>query len=184
MDKKPHIKPYLYGMLAGFGAIALSIIFFFLIYRFDGFGSAISTLTGILMPFIYGAVIAYLLNAPLAWSEEFARYSFVWISYIGCAYCVGVDGHTNITALVDKLPVMGQKVLRLVGNAIMAGVFLRIMPIATNYITKNGKFLTSIMRIPFKYLYWSLPVGIVLTVIHLALKSVLLFEKPETTKAA
>ena len=30
MDKKPHIKPYLYGMLAGFGAIALSIIFFFL----------------------------------------------------------------------------------------------------------------------------------------------------------
>ena len=38
MDKKPHIKPYLYGMLAGFGAISLSIIFFFLIYRFDGFG--------------------------------------------------------------------------------------------------------------------------------------------------
>ena len=37
MDKKPHIKPYLYGMLAGFGAISLSIIFFFLIYRFDGF---------------------------------------------------------------------------------------------------------------------------------------------------
>ncbi len=62
MDKKPHIKPYLYGMLAGFGAIALSIIFFFLIYRFDGFGSAISTLTGILMPFIYGSVIAYLLK--------------------------------------------------------------------------------------------------------------------------
>ena len=30
MDKKPHIKPYLYGMLAGFGAISLSIIFFFL----------------------------------------------------------------------------------------------------------------------------------------------------------
>lgn len=126
----------------------------------------------------------YVLNAPLAWSEEFARYSFVWISYIGCAYCVGVDGHTNITALVDKLPVKGQKLLRLVGNAIMAGVFLRIMPIATNYITRNGKFLTSIMRIPFKYLYWSLPVGIVLTVIHLVLKSVLLFEKPEATKAA
>ena len=49
MDKKPHIKPYLYAMLAGFGAISLSIIFFFLIYRFDGFGDAISTLTGILM---------------------------------------------------------------------------------------------------------------------------------------
>ena len=73
MDKKPHIKPYLYGMLAGFGAIALSIIFFFLIYRFDGFGSAISTLTGILMPFIYGAVIAYLLKPVCNSIESFLR---------------------------------------------------------------------------------------------------------------
>ena len=73
MDKKSHIKPYLYGMLAGFGAIALSIIFFFLIYRFDGFGSAISTLTGILMPFIYGAVIAYLLKPVCNSIESFLR---------------------------------------------------------------------------------------------------------------
>ena len=73
MDKRPHIKPYLYGMLAGFGAIALSIIFFFLIYRFDGFGSAISTLTGILMPFIYGAVIAYLLKPVCNTIEGFLR---------------------------------------------------------------------------------------------------------------
>ena len=76
MDKKPHIKPYLYGMLAGFGAIALSIIFFFLIYRFDGFGSAISTLTGILMPFIYGAVIAYLLK-PVCNSIENFLHRFI-----------------------------------------------------------------------------------------------------------
>ena len=73
MDKKPHIKPYLYGMLAGFGAISLSIIFFFLIYRFDGFGDAISTLTGILMPFIYGAVIAYLLKPVCNTIEAFLR---------------------------------------------------------------------------------------------------------------
>ena len=73
MDKKPHIKPYLYGMLAGFGAISLSIIFFFLIYRFDGFGNAISALTGILMPFIYGAVIAYLLKPVCNTIESFLR---------------------------------------------------------------------------------------------------------------
>ena len=73
MDKKPHIKPYVYGMLAGFGAISLSIIFFFMIYRFDGFGDAISTLTGILMPFIYGAVIAYLLKPVCNTIEDFLR---------------------------------------------------------------------------------------------------------------
>ena len=73
MDKKPHVKPYLYGMLAGFGAISLSILFFFLIYRFQGFGDAISKLTGILMPFIYGAVIAYLLKPVCNCVESFLR---------------------------------------------------------------------------------------------------------------
>ena len=46
----------------------------------------------------------YIFNAPIAWSEEFARYSFVWISYFGCAYCVAVDAHTGITAFRDVLP--------------------------------------------------------------------------------
>lgn len=76
IDKKPHIKPYLYGMLAGFGAISLSIAFFFLIYRFQGFGDAISVLTGILMPFIYGAVIAYLLKPVCNTVENLLRRSF------------------------------------------------------------------------------------------------------------
>ena len=73
MDKKPHIKPYVYGMLAGFGAISLSILFFFFIYRFDGFGDAVSKVTGILMPFIYGAVIAYLLKPVCNTIEAFLR---------------------------------------------------------------------------------------------------------------
>lgn len=76
MDKKPHIKPYIYGMLAGFGAISLSIIFFFLIYRFQGFGAALTTLTDILMPFIYGAVIAYLLKPVCNAIENFLHRLF------------------------------------------------------------------------------------------------------------
>ena len=76
MDKKPHIKPYIYGMLAGFGAISLSILFFFFIYRFDGFGDAVSTMTGILMPFIYGAVIAYLLKPVCNTVENFLHRLF------------------------------------------------------------------------------------------------------------
>ena len=62
MDKRPHIKPYLYAMLAGFGAISLSILLFFLIYRFRGLGDAVAKLADILMPFIYGGAIAYALK--------------------------------------------------------------------------------------------------------------------------
>lgn len=55
-------KPYIYGMLAGFGAIALSVLFFFVIYRYRGFSGALNNLLGLLAPFFYGAGIAYLLK--------------------------------------------------------------------------------------------------------------------------
>ena len=69
------------------------------------------------------------------------------------------------------------------GNVVVMIVFIRLLPIAMKFIGKNSKFLTSMMRIPFKYLYYSLPVGCVLTVVHLILKSILLFA-PDTIEKA
>ena len=65
--KHPERKPYVYGMLAGFGAISLSVVFFFVLYRMQGIGEALATVTDILMPFIYGGVIAYLLRPMCNW---------------------------------------------------------------------------------------------------------------------
>ena len=59
--KKPQYKPYIYGMLAGFGAISLSVLFFFALYRFQSLDAVITRIVKILMPFVYGGVIAYLL---------------------------------------------------------------------------------------------------------------------------
>ena len=60
--KHPERKPYVLAMLAGFGAISLSVVFFFLLYRLQGVEEALSSVIDILMPFIYGSVIAYLLR--------------------------------------------------------------------------------------------------------------------------
>lgn len=48
-------------MLAGFGAIALSILFFFLLYKMDHLAYYIGRVVETLMPFIYGSVLAYLI---------------------------------------------------------------------------------------------------------------------------
>ena len=58
---KPQNKPYILGMLAGFGAISLSVVFFFILYRFQSIGAVVGQIKDILMPFVYGGVIAYLL---------------------------------------------------------------------------------------------------------------------------
>ncbi len=60
--KNPKYNVYLYAMLAGFGAISLSVLLFFFIYRLQGVGEILGNIVHILKPFIYGGVIAYLLR--------------------------------------------------------------------------------------------------------------------------
>ena len=63
-------RRYVYAMLAGFGAISMSILLFFFLYRFQGIGEAVDKITDILKPFIYGGVIAYLLRPACNWYDE------------------------------------------------------------------------------------------------------------------
>lgn len=58
----PKKKRYFYAMMAGFGAIALSIFLFFLIYRLNAIGLALDKIGDVLAPFVYGGVVAYLLR--------------------------------------------------------------------------------------------------------------------------
>lgn len=58
----PRKRRYLYLMLSGFGAISLSIVLFFALYRMRGIGELFQTVARILSPFIYGGVVAYLLR--------------------------------------------------------------------------------------------------------------------------
>ena len=127
-------KKYLHFSLAGFGSIALSIVFFFCIYRSESFLISISSFFGILMPFLYGGVIAYLLTPicvklekmfdkilvqkvkkPLK-AKAFARQISVGLSLIiallvlvGIFYLVLPQVITSVTNIVQSTPDNMQK---------------------------------------------------------------------------
>lgn len=63
---------FFYGAMAAFGGLSLAILFFFLLFRLPELVSALRRLADILAPFLYGAVIAYLLR-PLC------RRLFIWL---------------------------------------------------------------------------------------------------------
>jgi len=69
--KDPYKRRYLYLMLSIFGAISLSIVVFFAVFRFQGIGTGLQVLSGILAPFIYGGVVAYLLRPLCGHYERF-----------------------------------------------------------------------------------------------------------------
>ena len=52
-----------------FFSLALTVLLFFVIYRFRGINLGITKMIKILMPFIYGGVMAYLLKTPCNWIE-------------------------------------------------------------------------------------------------------------------
>lgn len=74
--RDPRKQRYFYGMIAGFGAISMSILFFFLLFRLQGIGKVLSELSEILAPFIYGGVMAYLLRPLCNALEAFFQVRF------------------------------------------------------------------------------------------------------------
>ncbi|MCD8019355.1 MAG: AI-2E family transporter [Clostridiales bacterium] len=61
---------YLYLMLALFGAIALSILLFFILFRMSGIRTVLNTVMNALMPFIVGGVIAHILKPSCNFIER------------------------------------------------------------------------------------------------------------------
>lgn len=50
-----------------------------------------------------------ILNNPSVWTEEAARYTFIWLSLIGISIATGEKADVAIDFLVRKLPLMGQR---------------------------------------------------------------------------
>lgn len=75
--KNPKFKQYIYWGVTALAVIACSVAFGFFLSRFDMVSNAFGKLAGILMPIIYGGVLAYLMlpiyNRTLSWTEEKLR---------------------------------------------------------------------------------------------------------------
>lgn len=65
----PKKRRYMQISLAVFTAISMSLVLFFILFRLQGIGDALSKVSDILAPFVYGGVVAYLLR-PLCNTYE------------------------------------------------------------------------------------------------------------------
>lgn len=95
--KDPYKRRYFYLMLSIFGAISLSIVVFFVLYRFQGIGDAFDKLSHVLAPFIYGGVVAYLLRPMCNAYERFLEGHLPWkLKKIANPIAVGLSLVTGI----------------------------------------------------------------------------------------
>jgi TRAP-type C4-dicarboxylate transport system permease small subunit len=108
----------------------------------------------------------YIMNHSFGWTEEAARFAFIWLNMLGACICVKTCSHATITVLVDLLP---PKVRRLTDILIQ----ILILYVTFIMVTQGMKVFnvtktqpSPALGIPMALIYGCVPVCGMLLAIH------------------
>jgi|SRR5690625_4858337 len=111
----------------------------------------------------------FFFNNSLAWSEELARYCFIWLIYIGIAYGVKKSSHITVDIIYEMVSEKTKKVFLIVAD-LLTGVFAIVAIIyglkVIEQITQFGQ-VSPALGINMVIVFMSVPVGMTLTFIRL-----------------
>ena len=112
---------------------------------------------------IFGQVVMrYVFSNSLYWSEELARYFFLWQIWVGASYAVKERKHLRIEVVRDLLKTdRGKQIFELVALLIWFGfsVFLTYKGGELTKMLYTRNQVSPAMRVPMAYAYASVPVG-------------------------
>jgi len=107
----------------------------------------------------------YLLKMPIFFSEELARYCFIWACMLGASVVNRTDEHTNVNYFTTLMPKRAQGWLY-IGRQIAILVLLAVLIYYGVALSiKMNTVETAAMEISWTYIYMALPVGSVLLII-------------------
>ncbi len=114
-------------------------------------------------------VMRYVFQNSLTWSEELARYIFLWQCWIGASYAVKKGSHIRVEILPNKFAGKKKVIFEVIITLIWFSftIFLAYTGTwITTHVFNSGQ-LSPAMRIPMGYAYASVPVGCFLMIVHL-----------------
>lgn len=122
------------------------------------------TVVAFLMAVMVGTIILqvfyrFVLGDPLSWSEELARYAFVWITFLGAAVAYRHGAHIAIETVVALLPRRGREALAWVVDALMVGALVVLLVQGLAIVEVNSNVEATMLEIPMSWVYGSVPVS-------------------------
>jgi len=112
-------------------------------------------------------VYRYVLTQPLYWSEELARYLFVWLSILGAALGLQKRGHFGLDVFFRMFPKRIKQSMGFFIYLLMGIVIFVILVQGITLVQKTASQESPAMGISMSWAYACLPVGGVLMAIHL-----------------
>ncbi len=115
-------------------------------------------------------ILRYFFNSGWEWAEEFARYSIVWIVFLGGSICARKGMHLTVDAVAVRLPEGKQRILRMLVNAVCIAfcIFLVVYGIEMVELARDTDQLTPGLEMPIFYVYLAIPAGGALMAVRFA----------------
>jgi TRAP-type C4-dicarboxylate transport system permease small subunit len=108
----------------------------------------------------------YMLSSPLVWGDELAHYALAFMTFIGAAVALRRGQLAAMDLLIDKVPASVGRALTVGVIALNTALLIFLLYCSINLIGQKS-VLTQVspaMRIPMKYIYSCMPIGLTLMV--------------------
>jgi len=110
----------------------------------------------------------YVLNAPLAWPPELARFMMVAVTLLASGLAIRNGAHVGVSILVERLPIRVQAVVYTINSALILG-FLSILLIEGFRLAffEGPRQTAPSLGISMMFAFIPLPLGALLMAVHL-----------------
>ncbi|MEL7566153.1 MAG: TRAP transporter small permease [Dehalobacterium sp.] len=98
-------------------------------------------------------------NSSLTWSEELARYLFIWQIWLGTSIGFKDDKHIQITLVRDMFKNKGKFVFDIISRLILLAFCLFLVSVGFQMVDRlfSTHYLSAALRIPLFLVYLALP---------------------------
>lgn len=123
-------------------------------------------LTAMAVAVFLQVIFRYVLNFPLFWTEEFARYCLVWSSLLGSAVAVKRGQHIAVTILLERFPPALRRVLNIIALISVAVILTIILWGGIQLVAITRAQISPALRVSMSVPYLAVPVGAALMLLH------------------
>ena len=102
----------------------------------------------------------YVLSKPLDWTEETARYLFVWVAMLGAGMAAKDRAHFFVDLLIERVPPRLAKYVTALTGAVASAFLVVISWAALDLAVSNGVQDSPVLTIPMSVPYFAIPVGL------------------------
>jgi len=113
-------------------------------------------------------ICRYLLGAALTWSEEFARFGLVWITFLGAGIALRRRAHVGVQAIVELFSPGVRKIVQVFTIFTVVGFLLIATFKGMELALFNMKQYSPAMGLPMGLVYLAIPSGCLVLIIQLA----------------